>query len=67
MEHESFRGDFWSTFLDALRTALKVPALQDVFVAVFNRRLAQRTLDAPPGISPLHVESTALFAAAFDA
>ncbi len=58
--------DFRSMFLHALRTALKVPSLDDSFLTHFNMVLRDRTATAPPGIRPHHIESTALFAAAFD-
>ena len=58
--------DFRSMFLDALRTALKVSSFSDSFLSDFNSALASRTATAPPGIHARHVESTALFAAAYD-
>jgi hypothetical protein len=53
-------------FLDALRAALDVPTLSDPFIAQFDRALAARLASAPAGIHARHVETTAIFAAAFD-
>jgi hypothetical protein len=53
-------------FLDALRTALKVPSFSDSFLARFDAALATRSATVLPGIHARHVESTALFAAAYD-
>jgi hypothetical protein len=58
--------DFRSMFLDALRTALKVPSFDTSFLSSFDAAVAARTATAPPNIRPQHVESTALFAAAHD-
>ena len=58
--------DFKGMFLDALRAALDVPALSNAFIADFDRALTARTASAPPDVRARHIETTAIFAAAFD-
>jgi hypothetical protein len=59
-------GDFRSMFLDALRTALDVPQLSDATTVALEARVAELMRSAPADIPPLHTESCAWFAAAFE-
>jgi hypothetical protein len=68
MGHDTFRGDFRSLFLDALRTSLEIPTFSEDFVAQFNAEVDRLCAKgAPQGIAARHVESSAVFAASYAA